>query len=86
MPKEKRTWKFNLRWDVGVYVRQPESSVEAAVVFFPSKGHMLVRTDVARFKITDEDYGSNRLTSTRIRHRLEEAQWTSPNLCKIPKK
>ena len=86
MPKEKRTWKFDLRWDVGIYVGQPESSVEAALVFFPYKGQLLVRTDVARLNITDEAYrryyskrfdiyGSNRSTSTRIHQRLEEAQW-----------
>ena len=35
MLKEKRTWKFDLWWDVGIYVGQPEFSVEAALVIFP---------------------------------------------------
>ena len=57
-----------------------------SIVFFPYKGQLLVRTDVARLNITDEAYrryyskrfdiyGSNRSTSTRIHQRLEEAQW-----------
>ena len=33
IPKERRDWKFDLRWDVGIYIGQPESSVDAAVVF-----------------------------------------------------
>ena len=55
-PKEKRSWKFDLRWDVGVYVGQPEFSVDAALVFFPYKGQLLVRTDVAKLDITEEAY------------------------------
>ena len=68
------------------YVGQPEFSVEAALVFFPYKGQLLVRTDVARLNITEEAYrryyskrfdiyGSNRSTATRIHQRVEEAQW-----------
>ena len=86
MPKDKRSWKFDLRWDVGVYIGQPEFSVEAALVYFPYKGQVLVRTDVARLDITDEAYrryyskrfdmhGNSKSTSTRIHQRLDEVQW-----------
>ena len=84
-PKEKRSWKFDLRWDVGVYVGQPEFSVDAALVFFPYKGQLLVRTDVAKLDITEEAYrryyskrfdvyGSSKSVSTRIHERLEIAE------------
>ena len=83
MPKEKRNWKFDLRWDIGVYVGQPEHSVEAAVVYFPYRNALLVRTDVAKLEITEEAYkrfyfkrydvsGSSISTATRIHHRVEE--------------
>ena len=33
MPKDKRSWKFDLSWDIGVYVGQPKFSVEAALIY-----------------------------------------------------
>ena len=56
LPKDRRNWKFDMRWDVGVYVGQPEHSVEAALVYFPYKNQLLVRTDVAKMDMTVEDY------------------------------
>ena len=35
LPKDRRNWKFDMRWDVDVYVGQPEHSVEALLVYFP---------------------------------------------------
>ena len=52
----RRNWKFDMRWDVGVYVGQPEHSIEAALVYFPYKNQLLVRTDVAKMDMTVEDY------------------------------
>ena len=43
LPKETRNWKFDLRWDVGIYVGQPENSVEAAMVYFPFKKNSFSR-------------------------------------------
>ena len=56
LPKEKRNWKFDLRWDVGIYVGQPEHSVEAALVYFPFKNQLLVRTDVAKLDMPEDSY------------------------------
>ena len=83
LPKEKRNWKFDLRWDVGVYIGQPPHSVEAALVYFPYRNAVLVRTDVAKLEITEEAYkrfyfrrhdisGSSVSTATRIHNRIEE--------------
>ena len=84
--KEKRNWKFDLRWDVGIYVGQPEHSVEAAMVYFPYRNQLLVRTDVIKLNIKDEAYKryyhkrydmsqSSTSTSSRIAARLEDAQF-----------
>ena len=84
--KEKRQWKFDLRWDVGIFVGQPEHSVEAATIYFPYKNQILVRTDVIKLDINEEAYKryyhkrydisqSSTSTSTRIAARLHEAQW-----------
>ena len=54
LSKDKRNWKFDLRWDIGVYISQPPHSVEAAHVFFPYRNAVLVRTDVAKLDITTE--------------------------------
>ena len=56
LPRDRRNWKFDMRWDVGIYVGQLEHSVEAALVYFPYKNHFLVRTDVAKMDMTVEDY------------------------------
>ena len=86
LPKDKRNWKFDLRWDVGVYVGQPEHSVEASLVYFPYKNQLLVRTDVAKLNITEETYKrfyfkrydmaeNPASTATRIVRRLDEIQF-----------
>ena len=83
LPKEKRNWKFDLRWDVGVYIGQPPHSVEASLVYFPYRNSVLVRTNVAKLEITEEAYkkfyfrrhdisGSSISTATRIHRRVEE--------------
>ena len=56
IPKERRDWKFDLRWDVGIYIGQPESSVDAATVFYPFDSKVLIRTDLVKLDITDEAY------------------------------
>ena len=82
LPKDRRNWKFDMRWDVGVYVGQPEHSVEAALVYFPYKNQLLVRTDVAKMDMTVEDYRrfyfkrfdiseNVASTATRISHRVD---------------
>ena len=86
LPKETRNWKFDLRWDVGIYVGQPEHTVEAALVYFPFKNQLLVRTDVAKLEMSEEAYrryylkrpdmyGDVTSTATRVRSRLEEIQF-----------
>ena len=90
LPKETRKWKFDLRWDVGIYVGQPENSVEAAMVYFPFKNQLLVRTDVAKLDMSVEAYrryylkrpdmyGDNTSTATRVYRRLEEVQFDFDN-------
>ena len=83
LPKERRNWKFDMRWDVGIYAGQPEHSVKASLVFFPYKNQMLVRTDVAKMDMTAEDYKrfyfkrynmteNSSSTATRLSHRIDE--------------
>ncbi len=86
LPKEKRSWKFDLRWDIGIFVGQPENSVEAAMVYFPFKNQLLVRTDIAKLDMSEEAYkrfylkrydmhGESTSTTNRVYRRLEEAQF-----------
>ena len=68
------------------FVGQPENSVEAAMVYFPFKNQLLVRTDVAKLDMSEAAYrrfylkrydmhGDSTSTATRIYRRLEEAQF-----------
>ena len=88
LPKERRNWKFDMRWDVGIYVGQPEYSVEASLVYFPYKNQMLVRTDVAKMDMTPEDYKrfyftrydmteNSSSTATRLTHRISTTGYTT---------
>ena len=54
--KERRLWKFDLRWDIGIYIGQPEGSVDAAIVYYPFDGKLLTRTDLIKLDISDEAY------------------------------
>ena len=35
IPKERRNWKFDLRWDIGSYLGQPENTVDSGLIFYP---------------------------------------------------
>ena len=86
VPKDKRSWKFDLRWDIGIYVGQPPHSVEAATVYFPFRNQILVRTDVAKLDISEEAYkryyfkrydmhNNSMSSASRLTHRLEEIKY-----------
>ena len=83
--KERRHWKFDLRWDVGIFIGQPEGSVDAATVYYPFDGKVLTRTDLIKLNITDDAYRryyscrhdlyeNKRSTPTRIGELLIENQ------------
>ena len=54
IPKELRDWKFDLRNDIGIYVGQPEGTVDAANVYFPDTGQVLTRGSVRKIEVSDE--------------------------------
>ena len=72
--KERRHWKFDLRWDVGIYIGQPEASVDAAIVYYPFDDKVLTRTDLIKLNITDDAY--RRYYSCR--HDLYEDKRSTP--------
>ena len=54
IPKELRDWKFDLRNDIGIYVGQPDGTVDAANVYFPDTGQILTRGSVHKIEVNDE--------------------------------
>ena len=81
--KERRVWKFDMRWDIGIFIGQPEASVDAAIVYYPFDGKVLTRTDLIKLDISDEAYrryysarhdvhDDNRSAQTRIGELLRE--------------
>ena len=72
--KERRHWKFDLRWDIGIFIGQPEASVDAAIVYYPFDGKVLIRTDLIKLNITDDAY--RRYYSCR--HDLYEDKRSTP--------
>ena len=86
LPKERRTWKFDLRWDVGIYIGQPDNIVDAGLIFYPFERSVKCRTDLVKLDISDEAYkmyysrrhdirDSKESTTTRIGHLLAEGSW-----------
>ena len=43
IPKDKRTWNWDLKNDLGVYVGQPVGKVNGNLVYFPFTGQVLIR-------------------------------------------
>ena len=85
IPKERRTWKLDLRWDVGIYIGQPDNIVDAGLIFYPFERSVKCRTDLVKLDISDEAYkmyysrrhdirDSKESTPTRI-GRLLEGCW-----------
>ena len=54
IPKELRDWKFDLRNDIGIYVGQPEGTVDAANVYFPDTGQVLTRGSLHKLEVSDD--------------------------------
>ena len=56
IPKELRTWKFDLRNDVGIYVGQPEGSVDTHHVYYPDDDTVKTRGSVYKVEISNEKF------------------------------
>jgi hypothetical protein len=56
IPKDLRTWKFDLRNDVGIYVGQPAEIVDACYIYWPHSHSVTTRGSVTKLEISDEIY------------------------------
>ncbi len=66
IPPELRTWKFDLKYSVGIYVGQPEGSVDSAQVYSPFDRKIYTRTDVINIDLTDEQFSHYAQKRTNI--------------------
>jgi hypothetical protein len=48
IPDDLRTWKFDLRNDIGIYVGQPNDAVDTSYVYYPATGAVLERGSVRK--------------------------------------
>jgi hypothetical protein len=53
VPEDLRTWKFDLRNDIGIYCGQPVGTVDTSWIYFPGRGHASVRGSVRKL-VLDE--------------------------------
>jgi len=51
-----RTWKFDIRNELGVYLGESNNSVNGGLVFFPSTRAILPRGDLVELTISKEDF------------------------------
>ena len=56
IPKELRTWKFDLRNDVDIYVGQPEGSVDTHHVYYPDDDVVKTRGSVHKIEISNQKF------------------------------
>jgi len=60
--KEHRTWKFDTKRELGIYVGQPEGQVDSHLIYFPYTDNILSRADVIPLDIPKEDLAKFYLT------------------------
>jgi hypothetical protein len=53
IPDDLRTWKFDLRNDIGIYVGQPEGTVDTSFVYFPDSGATLERGSIRKLELNE---------------------------------
>lgn len=53
IPPALKSWKFDLKNDIGIYVGNAESSVDASRIYFPAQGKVLTRGSVTLLEIDD---------------------------------
>jgi hypothetical protein len=56
IPSELREWKFDLRQDVGIFIGQPDHSVDSGLIYYPYLGKVDVRSNLRQLSISDEAY------------------------------
>ena len=56
IPPETKSWKFDLKYDLGIYVGQPDGSVDSGLIFLPYDRKLIVRTDLIRITLTNEQF------------------------------
>lgn len=56
LPKEKRTWKFDVRNEMGVYLGENPGTVNAGIIYYPSTNATLVRSDLIRLNIEPQEF------------------------------
>ena len=65
----KRTWRFDLKSEIGIYVGVSEGSVNGGLTYYPSTGAVAARADLVPLSITPEEftkYANTRLESQDI--------------------
>jgi len=64
LDKIERTWKFDVRNDLGIFVGHVEGSVGGGLVYFPSNGLIAPRSNLIQIKITEKEFNKFSLART----------------------
>lgn len=56
LPSVDRNWKFDLKNDVGIYVGQPEGSVDSSLIYWPFNHSVSERASLVKLEITDREF------------------------------
>ena len=56
IPDNQRTWKFDMKTDLGIYVGQPSTYKRGCLIYWPSTRTTSVRLDCVRLEITDTQF------------------------------
>ena len=56
LPAVDRNWKFDLKNDIGIYVGQPEGSVDSSLVYWPFSHSVSERSSLVKLEISDRDF------------------------------
>jgi hypothetical protein len=53
IPEDLRSWKFDLRNDIGIYVGQPVGMVHSSYVYYPGTGNVLARGSIRKLELDE---------------------------------
>ena len=56
LPSVDRGWKFDLKNDIGIFVGQPEGSVDSSLVYWPYSHSLSERSSLVKLEISDRDF------------------------------
>jgi len=78
----KRTWRFDLKSELGIYLGVSEGSIGGGLVYYPSTRAIAARADLIPLNITPEDFKRYENCNVESKTHIEDLDFEIPNVLK----